>query len=154
MAAWRFAELSVHDGGTMFDQLFDTFRKASESSLKAQQDMFKQWMQQWPAMTPNIAGTPGAWNEAVQARFLDSTTEALNKHREMIDSMYKSGIKLIEQSFHLTDAKSPEDYRRMLEELWRKLSDSFKEQSESQFREFQKAAEKWAEVPVAAKAKT
>jgi len=138
----------------MFDQLFDTFRKASESSLKAQQDMFKQWVQQWPSAPPNLGGAPGAWNEAVQARWVESTTEALNKHREMVDSMYKSGIKLIEQSFRLTDAKSPEDYRRMLEELWRKLSDTFKEQSESQFREFQKAAEKWTEVPAAAKAKT
>ena len=37
----------------------------------------------------------------------------------------------------------------MVEELWHKLSDLFKEQTETHIREFQKAAERWsaAETP-------
>ena len=135
----------------MFDQLFETFRKASESSLQAQQDMFKQWLQQWPSIP--IAGTGGStdWSEA-QKRWLESTREALNKHRAMLDSTYKSGIEVIEQTFRLSEARSPEDYRRLVEELWRKLSDTLKTQSESQFRDFQTTTEKWMETAQNAKA--
>lgn len=129
----------------MFDQLFESFRKASESSLQAQQEMLKQWVQQWPTPmnTPSISGEQSA---AFQKRWLESMTETLNRHREVLDSSYRSGIQVIEQAFRVSDAKSPEDYRRIVEDLWRKLSETFKEQSETQVRELQKAAERWLDV--------
>lgn len=133
----------------MIDQLFETFRKASETSLQAQQEMFKQWVQQWPPLAG--AGVPTDWSEA-QKRWLDSTKETLGKQRALLDATYKSGMEVIEQTFRLSGAKSPEEYRRLVEELWRKLSDTFKAQTESQLREFQAAGEKWAEKAQNAKA--
>ena len=130
----------------MFDQLFESFRKASESSLQAQQDMFKQWVQQWPSAPLNTTGVSAEWNEAFQKRMFEASTEALNKHRELLDATYKSGIQVIEQTFRVTEAKSPDDYRRMVEELWHKLSETFKQTAEAQFREFQKTTEKWMEM--------
>jgi hypothetical protein len=127
----------------MFDQLFESFRKASESSLQAQQDMFKQWTQQWPT-TPLASGVPTDWLE-IQKRWLESAKEVLGKHRQIVDSTYRSGLEVIEHGFKVSEAKSPEDYRRLVEELWRKLSDTFKSQSESQFRDMQTATEKWLE---------
>lgn len=126
----------------MFDQLFETFRKASESSLQAQQELFKQWVQQWPTGPLSAAGIPNDWND-IQKRWLESTTQTLNKHRELIDSTYKTGIDVIAQAFRVSEAKSPEDYRRLVEDLWRKLSDTFKAQTESQFKELQSVTEKW-----------
>jgi hypothetical protein len=125
----------------MFDQFFESFRKASESSLQAQQDLLKSWQLQWP---PSAFGSGGAtdWTD-VQKRWLEGTSEALNKHRALLDAAYKSGIDVIEHTFRFTEARSPEDYRRLVEELWRKLTDTFKAQSESQYREIQKATEKW-----------
>ena len=128
----------------MFDQLFETFRKASESSLQAQQDLFKQWLQQWPTTPLNPSGVPTDWGD-MQKRWLEATTETLNKQRALVDSTYRSGIDLIQHAFKVAEARSPEDYRRLVEELWRKLSDTFKAQSESQFREIQTATEKWLE---------
>lgn len=128
----------------MFDQLFESFRKASESSLQAQQDFFKSWAQQWPSTPLSGSSTPSDWSEA-QKRWLEATSEALNKHRSFLDSTYKSGIELIEHGFRFTEARTPEDYRRLVEELWRKLTDTVKTQSESQYREIQNAAEKWAD---------
>ena len=130
----------------MFAQLFEGFRRASEASLQAQQDLFRQWVQQWPSMPASSPGTAGEWSEAVQKRWLDSAKDSLNKQRELLDTSYRAGIDVIEQSFRVGEAKSPEDYRRVVEDLWRKLSDTFKQQSESQFREFQGAAEKWFEL--------
>jgi hypothetical protein len=127
--------------GPLFDQLFESFKKASESSLQAQQDLFKSWAQQWPS-TPFGSGATSDWSE-VQKRWLEGATEALNKHRAALDATYRSGIEVIEHTFRVAEARSPEDYRRLVEELWRKLSDTFKAQSESQYREIQNATEKW-----------
>lgn len=125
----------------MFDQLFESFRKASESSLQAQQDLFKSWTQQWPS-TPFGSNAASDWTGA-QKRWLEGASEALNKHRALLDASYKSGIEVIEHTFRFSEARSPEDYRRLVEELWRKLTDTFKAQSESQYREIQNATEKW-----------
>jgi hypothetical protein len=144
----------------MFDQLFESFRKASESSLQAQQEMFKQWVQQWPTaptgpmspMSPmSPTGASPEWTATFQKRWIEATTEGLNKHRELLDSAYKAGIQIIEQSFRVSDAKSPDEYRRLVEDLWRKLSEALKEQSEAQFRAFQKASERWMDVAQKAK---
>ncbi len=130
----------------MFDQMFDSFRKASESSLQMQQEMFKQWAPQWPSMPLNAAGASAEWTRTLQKRWIEFMTDALNNQRESIDAMYKSGIQVIEQGFRLSEAKSPDDYRRMVEELWRKMFEISKNQSETQLREFQKGVEKWLEM--------
>jgi hypothetical protein len=127
----------------MFDQLFESFRKAAESSMRAQQEVFKQWVQQWAAPPMSAPGTPAGSGADFQKRWLDSATEAMNKQRELFDAAYKSGIDIIQQTFRVSEAKSPEDYRRLVEELWRRFSDTLKEQSEGQLREFQRAAESW-----------
>jgi hypothetical protein len=130
----------------MFDQLFESFRKVSESSLQAQQDMFRQWVQQWPSASLSAPGISNQWNETIQKRSNEGMTEALNKHREWLDSTYKSGISIIEQTFRISEAKSPEDYRRLVDGVWHTLTENFKEQSEAQFRELQKATEKWLQT--------
>ena len=127
----------------MFDQLIDGFRKASESSLQMQQEMFKNWTRMFngPASEANAQAD---WGRGAQRRWLELAIEMLNRHRETLDATYKSGIQLIEQSVQVTEAKSTDDYRRMVEELWRKLFDLQKEQSQNQMRDFQTLYEKSA----------
>jgi hypothetical protein len=130
----------------MLDQMFDNFRKASESSLQMQQEMFKQWAHQWPAMPLNAAGVSADWVRTFQERWIEFATDSLSKHRESLDSMYKSSIQVIEQTFRLSEAKNPDDYRHKVEELWRKTFTVYKDQSESQLRGFQKGVEEWLEI--------
>jgi hypothetical protein len=127
----------------MFDQLIDGVRKASESSLQMQQEMFKHWTKLFSGAAAE-AQPPADFGRGSQKRWLELGVEMLNRHREAVDTIYRSGIQLIEQTFQVSDAKSPDDYRRMVEELWRKLFDLQKEQSESQFRDFQTFYEKSA----------
>ena len=127
----------------MFDQLIDGVRKASESSLQMQQEMFKNWTRLFSGQATD-AGGQAEWGRASQKRWAELCVEMLNRHREALDSTYKAGIQIIEQSFHVTEAKSPDDSRRMIEDLWRKLFDLQKAQSESQFRDFQTFYEKSA----------
>jgi hypothetical protein len=128
----------------MFDQLIDGVRKASESSLQMQQEMFKHWTQLFSGQVAEAQNAPADFGRASQKRWLELGVEMLNRHREAVDAIYKSGIQLIEQTFHVSEAKSPEDYQRMVEDLWRKLFDLQKQQSESQFRDFQTFYEKSA----------
>lgn len=121
----------------MLDQLFDTFRKTSESTLHMQQDMFKYLTQQLTGAS-GAAGNTGEASKNYQKQVLD----LLNKQREAVDSAFKAGIQLIEQSFRAAEAKSPDDYKRTMEDLWRTLIDTFKTQTETQVREFQKWSEK------------
>ena len=93
----------------MFDQLIDGVRKASESSLQMQQEMFKNFTRLFSGQAGE-AGAPAEWGKASQKRWAELCVEMLNRHRESLDTAYKTGIQIIEQSFHVTEAKSPDDY--------------------------------------------
>jgi hypothetical protein len=132
----------------MFEQLFESLRKASESSLMGQQQLFDQWTQQWPSQPLGTAGAgAGAeWVNTIRKRWTDSLSEGLNRHREIFDSTYRNGIQLIEQALRVSDVKSGDEYKRSIEDLWRKVSDTAKDQVETQLRELHKTAERWLEL--------
>jgi hypothetical protein len=137
----------------MLEQFFESFRKASESTLQTQQDIFLQWVQQWPSMPIDTAGVSAAqWSESLRKRWVESSTAALNQHRELLDASYRVTIHLIEQAFRVSEAKSLEEYRRLSEELLRTMAETFKQQSETQLREIESTAEKWLEMGQPARA--
>ena len=130
----------------MDDQLFDTFRKASESSLQMQQEILKHWTERWAGSASQPQPPSSEASQRVQKRWLALGIELLNKHRASLDETYGAGIQLIEQSFGAAEAKSPEEYRRLTEDLWRKLFDTYKTQSEAQFDAFKNWSTKSAEA--------
>jgi hypothetical protein len=130
----------------MFEQVFDNFRKASESSLQMQQDMFRTWAQQWLSAPANTAGATADFTRGPQRRGVELAIEILNKQRETFDALARSGIQIIEQALRTSEAKSPDEYRRIAEDIWRKLFDTYKEQSENQLRDLQSWAEKSFEM--------
>ncbi len=130
----------------MFEQLFESLRKASESSLMGQQQLFDQWTQQWPSPPLGAAGAGAEWASTIRKRWTDSLSEGLNRHREIFDTTYRNGIQLIEQALRVSDVKSGDEYRRSVEELWRKVSDTANEQVETQLRELHKTAERLLEL--------
>jgi hypothetical protein len=126
----------------MFDLLFESFRKASESSMQVPMDIIKNLTQQMPS----ASGAGMEWSKSFQKRWAEFALDSLNKHRESLDSTYRSGIQLIEQTFRVSDVKSSADYQKIVEGLWQKLLDVFKEQSEAQVRELQTWAVKSFEM--------
>jgi hypothetical protein len=129
----------------MLDQLFELSRKAAESSLQMQQATFKQWTQML-STSPMAVGISADWGGNMRKQWVNFAIEALNKQRESVDSTYRAGIQLIEQSARISEAKSAEEAVRSVEEVWRKLFDSYKAQAEAQFREFQTWAAKAFEM--------
>jgi len=135
----------------MFDQVFDNFRKATETTLQAQQDLFRQWMSQWPMfpIAPSAPNSPTVATEQIrtfQRQWTDSVTTLMTKHCEALDAQYRAGIKTIEDALRTTEARSPEEFRKLTEELWRKSFEVLKQTIENQLRDFQVAIEKWSEL--------
>ncbi len=130
----------------MNDQMFDTFRKASESWLKMQQDLFHTG-----APSPFFTTLPGTglspdWARNAQKKYLTLATEILERQRESVDALFKSTITLLRQSSQISEAKSSDDYRHAAEDLWRKWFESVKSHSEAQFRDVQTFAGKSLEI--------
>jgi hypothetical protein len=139
----------------MFEQLLDSFRRASESTVQGQQQLFKQWLQQVPGAPSTPSAGPFEWSQKVHQQWLESLGETLNRQRDLLESSYRKGAQLIEQASRTSELKSPEDYRRLTEDLWRSFSETLKEQAEANVRDFQKATQRWLEVaPHSAGAKT
>lgn len=136
----------------MYEQMFETYRKTSESWLQMQQDMFRNIVQQWLATPPSTAGAATDWNRNVQKRWIDLALEVLNRHRESLDTTYRSLIQLVEQTSKMSDVKSSDEYRRVVEEAWRKWFETVKSQSETQFRDVQNWAGKSMEIVQGAQA--
>jgi hypothetical protein len=136
----------------MYDQMFETYRKTSESWLQMQQDLFRTVVQQWMSTPPTATGAAADWNRGFQKRWIELAVEILNRHRESVDSMYRSVIQLLEQTTKISEAKSSEEYRRIVEDMWRKWFESVKSQSETQFRDVQNWAGKSLEIVQSAQA--
>lgn len=132
----------------MFDQILDTWRKATESTIQFQQDLYRQWVQV-PGVLDLGAASGSSWADqarATQKKWAETLTDLLTRHRETLDSQYRAGIRTIEDAFRVTEAKNPEQFRKLTEELWRQNLDYLKTVSESQLRIFQAAVERGIEA--------
>lgn len=134
----------------MYDQILESYRRATESAMQFQQAMMRNWASQWPSMMgPMAAPTGTAWLDQAQAtnkQWADAVTGMLNKHRESLDTQYKAGIQAIEDAFKVGEARDPEHLRRLTEDLWKHSFEALRKVTEDQTREFQTAMQKWFEL--------
>jgi hypothetical protein len=137
----------------VFDQILDNFRKATESTIQLQQEMTRQWFQQWASIPGlpnpgNMFGTTAAAAPVASApkQASEVVTELLNKHLETLDAQYQAGVRTIEDAFRVLQAKDLEQFRKLTEELWRQSFNSLKTVVESQLRDFQAATAKGIEA--------
>jgi hypothetical protein len=153
----------------MFDVILDNYRKAAESTIKLQQEMLRDMASQWPQMfgssgfgVPLSGGAfpgavfPGAdmveQFSAAQKKWAETVTDMLNKHRESLDAQYRAGIRTIEDAFRTAEAKDPQQFRKLAEELWRHSFECLKEVAEAQMRDVQAVMQKWYEAAAKAAA--
>ena len=131
--------------GNVFDQAFAGFRKAAESTLHLQQDMFRQWTNFWPGFpVPQTEFAERA--QKFQKEWAKTVAEMTRKFQETWDAHYKSGLKLLTEAFKSAEAKNPEELRKKTEELWNKTFECFKGLGQAQVNDFQAASQKWIEM--------
>lgn len=135
----------------MFEQIFDDYRKAVESSFRMQQEMYRNWMNGLPVKPSDFDG--GLERDEVRNRLLSyqsqwsqAVSDALEQHRAALNAQYRSGIETIESAFHTAEARTPEQYWRLTQEFWRKSIDSFKTAFEAQSKYVQGLAQMWLEL--------
>lgn len=139
----------------MSDQIFDTYRRASESWFQMQQDLFRSAAQGsffGPTFFGSTLGGPasgptaGHWPPEARKRWVDLVVEIMHRHRESMDALYRSVIHVVEKASQIPEAQSSEDARRATEDLWNGWLESVKNQSESQLRDARRFAEKSLEI--------
>jgi NAD(P)-dependent dehydrogenase (short-subunit alcohol dehydrogenase family) len=136
----------------MYESMMDSFRKAAESTLQVQQDMFRTWAEYLnPAAARHDQPASAAAEVADQVaaarkRWQETITGMLDQHRASLDQQYREGIKAIDQAFKAADARDPEQLRKLVEELWRHGFDSLGTLVNAQTKDFQKAMEKWSDA--------
>jgi len=129
----------------VFDQAFEGFRKATESTLHMQQDMFRQWTKFWPGF-PKPQAEFAERAQKFQKEWARTVTETTRKFQESWDTQYKSGLQLLTDAFKVAETKEPEELRQQTEELWKKTFECFKGLAQAQVNDFQAASQKWIEL--------
>ena len=131
--------------GKIFDQAFEGFRKAAESTLHLQQETFRQWVSFWPGF-PKPQAEWAARVQKFQKEWAQTVAEMTRKYQEAWDTQYKASLALLTDAFKIAEAKEPEELRKKTEELWKKTFDCVKELAQAQMQNFQATSEKWIEL--------
>jgi hypothetical protein len=130
--------------GKAFEQVFEGFRKAGESTLHLQQEMLRQWAFPWPGFgKPQLPWVEQA--QKFQKEWAGVVAELTRRCQESWEKQFKAGMHAFEQTFKLAEAKDVAELRQKTLELWRKSFEWLKELAEAQVKDFQAAVEKWAE---------
>lgn len=129
----------------MFDQVFGNLQKATESSIKMQQEMFQKWVEGFPAATAQVP-TPGDALSQWRHKWEALVAESLKQQKELVDKNYEAGIKALEDIFAVEDSRSPQEFQQKVTELYRKSFESLRQLSEAQMAEFKAVAAKWSEL--------
>ncbi len=130
----------------MFDQAFDSLKKATETSIAMQTEMFNKWVSMWPGTVPTATASWGDQVQKFQKRWAETVNELVRRQRELMETQFKAGMQNIEKAFQLGEVHTVEELRARTVLLWQKCFESMKEAFEAQTREFQTAMEKWVEM--------
>ena len=130
----------------MLEQAFENLKKATESSVRLQQEMFQKWVEAFPAAGVSAMPTPADEMKKWRQKLEQISAEMLKKQKELVDKNYDAGIKALEDIFAVTEATSPQEYQQKVTELYQKSFESLRHLSEAQMNEFRSAAEKWTEL--------
>ena len=150
----------------MVDKILENYSKAVESTLKLQQEMLRNWTMQWSPFgaqlfEPPLTGTttsasaaPAAaatWLEQLstaQRKWAEAVADMLKRHQETLDEQYRAGIRAIDDAFRVGEARDPQQFRRLSEELWRRNCEVLKTAVASQMHDVQSVMQKWCEAVV------
>ena len=128
----------------MFDQVFDTLRKATEANIQLQQEMVKKWIGLWPGV-PSVPAWPDQMQQ-FQKKWAETVSELLKKQRESTEALFKAGVENLEKAFQLGEVKTPEELRTKALELWQKCFESLRQVWEAQMRDFQTVMTRFTEL--------
>ena len=130
---------------SIYEDVFKNFRKAAESNIKMQQEMFRHWGALWPGFpTPQAA-----WLDKVrdfQRQWDHTVSDLVREHRDVLNRQYQAAMESLEEALRASESSNPAELRERTEQFYRKSLDCVREISEAQMKEFQDAVNKWSEL--------
>src|SRR5271157_640977 len=146
----------------MVDMILENYSKAVESTLRLQQEILRNWTMQWSTFGTPVFGLPltgtstsasetpaAAWLEQLstaQRKWAEAIADVLKRHQETLDEQYRAGIRAIDDAFRVGEARDPEQFHRLSEELWRQNCEVLKTAVASQMHDLQSVMQKWYEA--------
>lgn len=129
----------------VFEEVFQNIRKAAEANLKLQQEAFSQWT----SLLPGMPTPQNAWINQVQGlrkQWVQTISDLARKQRDVVERQYQAALESLDAALNISDASTPEEFRRRSEQLCRKTLDCVREMTETQIRGVQEAATKWTDL--------
>ncbi len=120
----------------MYDLVFESLRKSTESAIQVQQEMFRTWGNLW-------GGGP-ARVQSIQ-KWADTFGDLLKKQKETLEAQYNGGLKIIEQALTVHTTKELEELRAKLISEWKKNLEVQRQVAEAQMRALLTAQVEWVE---------
>jgi hypothetical protein len=129
----------------MFDQVLESLRKATESSVQVQQELFRKWVSLWPGVPASapLWGEQAQRFQQFQQQWAETVQELIRRQREGVETSFKLGLQSIEKAYQLGEVTTVEEMRVRTVELWQKCFEGLRQAYELPLREFQAATEKW-----------
>jgi hypothetical protein len=129
----------------MFEPVLDSLKKATETTMQMQQEMFKKWAALWPGV-PASAPAWGDQAQKFQKKWSEFIEETLKKQRESLEAQFAAGRRNLESALKMGQAKDVEELRAKTLEMWQQSFDTMRQLFEAQISEFQAAVAKWTEL--------
>ena len=155
----------------MVDKILENYTKAVESTLRLQQEMLRNWTMQWSPLgipvfelpltgtSTSASDTPAAAKleqkpeqlstaqkleqlSTAQRTWAEAATDMLKRHQETLDEQYRAGIRAIHDACRVGEARDPEQFRRLSEELWRRNCEVLNAAVASQMHDIQSVMQK------------
>lgn len=129
----------------MFDEVLQNIRKATEASLKMQQELLQQAAIFWPAFpTPQSICVDKLRD--LQKQTSSTISNLVQKHRQALDRQQQALQESLDEALRTAESSNPVEFRLRAEQLCRKTLECLREVSETQLREFHDALGKWTEL--------
>lgn len=132
-------------GSAVLEEVFQNVRKAAETNLKLQQEVIAQFTNLWPAM-PSPQSAMMNRMQQFRSKWVETVSGLARKHREVMDRQYNAAMESLDAALAVTDAGTPEEFRRRSEQFCRKTLDCVREVAETQVQELQNAVSKWTDL--------
>jgi hypothetical protein len=130
---------------SLFEEAFENLRKAAESSIEVQQNLFRQWSSKWPGFPqPQASWVDKA--QKFQKDWAKTVKELLAKHREILDEQYEAALRSLDEAFRLAQSADPQEFASRCEALCRKSLEALRDVGEMQVKETQEALNKWMDL--------
>jgi hypothetical protein len=133
------------EGRTMFEQVIDNVRRATEFNIRMQQKLFKKCGGFFPGFPVPAEGGPEVVTE-FNAKVAAFVADVVKKQRGTLVPRFDAGLKIVEEACHLMEVKDTEEMRTKTIDVWQKTCDCMRQLYEAEMADVEAIISQWTEL--------